>query len=115
MTNTDTGQPDVWEPTAAIIVSGVTAIAGAIGLVVAGWMLTGPRQAGLERLGEFVVTMAAMGATLGATVIGMMAAGIGLKRARDRGVRTPPLTVTLVVNLGEFWLVFLLPAIMGRV
>ena len=59
--------------------------------------------------------MAGMGATLAATVVGMIAAGIGLKRAKNRNVPAPALRVTFVVNLLEVWLVFLLPAIFGRV
>lgn len=69
----------------------------------------------MERLGDFVLSMAAMGGALVATVIGMIAAGVGLHRSRHWGVRTPALKVTFAANLAEFWLVFLLPAIMGRV
>ena len=112
--NTDQHDPSEWEPTASLVISGVAAIAGAIGLVIAGWSLSGPRQGGLEHLGEFVLMVAAMGGTLAASAVGMIASGIGLKRSKDRGVRTPALNVTFAVALVEFWLVFLLPAIMGR-
>lgn len=103
-----------WQPTVAIVISGVTAIAGAIALIMAGSYLAGLRQGGLEQLGEFVLLMAALGAAFIATIVGILAAGIGLARATHRGVNTPSLKVTLVVNLGEFVLVFALPAIMGR-
>ena len=97
-----------------IVISGVTALTGALGLVLAGWLMTGPRDGGIERLGEFVLLMAAMGGTLAATAGGMIAAGVGLTRSKNRGVRTPQLTLTFAANLAEFALVFLLPSIMGR-
>jgi hypothetical protein len=112
---TDQDDAAAWEPTAAIVISGVTAVAGLLGLIVAGSMLTGPRDRGMEGLGDFVVTMAVMGCTLVVNVIGMITAGIGLSRAKNRGVRTPALNVTFVGNLVEFFLVFALPTIMGRV
>ena len=110
-------QPDAaaWEPTVSIVISGVTAVAGILGLVIAAWVMTGPRDGGMERLGEFILLMAAMGGTLAATAVGMIAAGVGLIRSNNRGVRTPSLKVTFVANLAEFALVFLLPSIMGRV
>jgi hypothetical protein len=97
-----------------IVISGVTALTGALGLVLAAWLMTGPRDGGMERLGEFVLLMAAMGGTLAATAVGMIAAGAGLTRSKNRGVRTPQLTPTFAANLAEFALVFLLPSIMGR-
>ena len=113
--NSDGTNAPAWEPTASLVISGVAALASAVGLVVAGWSMSGPRQGGLEHLGEFVLMMLAMGGTLAASATGMIAAGIGLKRSKDRGVRTPALIWTFVVNFAEFWLVFLLPGIMGRV
>jgi hypothetical protein len=107
--------PSAWEPTASIVISGVTATAGAIGLAVAAWSMTGPRDGGLERLGEFVLMLAGMGGTLAAAAVGMIAAGVGLIRSKNRLVRTPPLKWTFAANLIEFALVFLLPSIMGRV
>lgn len=113
--NNDQPEPSAWEPTASLVISGVSAVAGAVGLVVAGSLMDGPRQGGLEHLGAFVLMMLAMGGTLVAAAVGMIAAGIGLKRSKDRGVRTPALTYTFAANLAEFWLVFLLPMITGRV
>jgi hypothetical protein len=112
-----TGQPEPreWEPTVSIVISGVAALAGAVGLVGAASLLDDPRDAGMERLGDFVMLMAAMGGVLAATVVGMIAAGIGLARSHRRGIRTPPLRVTFIANLAEFCLLFLLPVIMGRV
>jgi hypothetical protein len=112
---TDRDDAAAWEPTASIVISGVTAVAGVFGLIVAGSMMTGPRDRGMEGLGEFVLMMAAMGGTLAVNVIGMITAGIGWTRAKNRGVRTPPLNVTFVANLVEFALVFALPVVMGRV
>lgn len=111
----DQNNAAAWEPTVSIVISGVTAVAGILGLIVAGSMMTGPRDRGLEGLGEFVLMMATMGGTLFMNVIGMITAGIGLTRAKNRGIRTPQLKVTFVANLVEFFLVFALPAIMGRV
>jgi hypothetical protein len=111
---TDQNDAAAWEPTVSIVISGVTAVAGIFGLIVAGSMLTGPRDRGMDGLGEFVLMMAAMGGTLVANVVGMITAGVGLARAKNRGVRTPPLNVTFVANLVEFFLVFALPTIMGR-
>jgi hypothetical protein len=111
------GQPDppMWEPTAGIVISGVAALAGAIGLLLAASLLNGPRQGGMERLGEFVLLMGTMGGTLVVTGVGMLAAGIGSIRSNRRGIRTPSLLVTFIANLAEFCLVFLLPMIMGRI
>ena len=112
-----TSDPDqeaaAWEPAVAIVISSVAALAGLIGLVIAGWQLNGPRQPGLEHIGGFLLLMAAMGATLAATVVGMIAAGIGLKRAKNRDVPAPALRITFVINLLEFWLLFLLPPSSG--
>jgi hypothetical protein len=113
--NENQSDPAAWEPTAAIVISSVAALAGAIGLVLAGSLLNGPPDGGMERLGEFVLLMAAMGGTLAVTAIGMITAGIGLSRAKNRGVRAPQLHVSLLANLAEFCLVFALPVIMGRV
>ena len=115
MTSDQHQEAAAWEPTVAIVISSVAALAGLIGLVIAGWQLNGPRQPGLEHIGGFLLLMAAMGATLTANVVGMIAAGIGLARAKNRAVPAPALKVTFVVNLLEFWLVFLLPAIFGRI
>ena len=103
-----------WEPTASIVISGVTAIAGATGLYMAGSFLAGPQHGGMEHPGGFVLMMAAMAATLVVTIVGIMTAGIGLARSKNRGVNAPALNVTFAVNLAEFVLVFALPAIMGR-
>ena len=115
MTSDQHQEAAAWEPTVAIVISSVAALAGLIGLVIAGWQLSRPRQRGLEHIGEFLLLMAAMAATLAATLVGMIAAGIGLKRAKNRDVSAPALKVTFVANLLEFWLVFLLPGIFGRV
>lgn len=87
--NSDETNVPAWEPTVSLVISGVTALAGAAGLVAGGWSMTGPRQGGLENLGGFVLMMLAMGGTLAASVTGMIAASIGLKRSKNRGVRTP--------------------------
>jgi hypothetical protein len=106
----DDNDASTWEPTASIVISGVAALlAGTLAIVVARWAMTAPRQGGMEHLGDFVLTLAAWAGMLAASVVGMIAAGIGLHRSRIRGVRTPALRVTFAANLGEFFLVFLLP------
>ena len=85
------------------MISSVAALAGAIGLVLAGSLMNGPRDGGMERLGEFVLLMAAMGGTLAVTVFGMISAGVGMVRSKNRGVRAPQLNLTFLANLAEFW------------
>lgn len=112
--NTKQADAPEWEPTASIVLSGVTAVAGLFLLIGAGWLLTGPQQGGMEHLGEFVLLMAAMGGALVTTLVGMITAGVGLVRSNTRGVRAAQLYVTFTANLAECVLVFLLPAMMGR-
>ena len=101
-----------WEPTASIVISGVTALlAGMLAIIVARWVMVAPRQGGLEHMGGFLVALAAWAAMLAASVVGMITAGVGLSRSKARGVRTPALRVTFAANLIEFFLVFLLPAL----
>jgi hypothetical protein len=109
-----TGPDDsaAWEPTAAIVISCVAAIAAVIGIVLAVLMLSGDNQRGLEGIGGFIVALFGLGLTLVSSAVGMIASGIGLKRARNRQVRAPALNVAFVVNLIVFWSTFIIPWLM---
>jgi hypothetical protein len=63
---------------------------------------------GIEDLGNALFGFAALGVVLLSNVVGMVAAGIGLRAARQRQVRIPALNVALVLNLVAFWALLVL-------
>lgn len=90
----------------SLIVSWACVIAAAAGYAV--FVYTRNDYHGIEDLGVALVGIAALGVVLLSSVVGMVAAGVGLRAARQRQVRIPALTVALVLNLVAFWALLLL-------
>ena len=89
-----------------LIISWACVVAAAAGY--AAFEFTRAGYHGIEDLGNALFGFAALGAVLLSSVVGMVAAGIGLRAARHRQVRIPALNVALVLNLIAFWALLLL-------
>jgi hypothetical protein len=99
---------DHWQPTAALVISWTTVLASVLALVL--FQSTRQSYHGMEDIGFAVLGILALGAIIVCGAIGTIAAGIGLKRARDREVPVPALSVALVLNLIAFCAPFVMTA-----
>lgn len=95
-----------WEPTVELLVSWTALVAAVAALPIVAF--TRSQYTGMETIGYAAVGILALAAAVACGAAGMVAAGIGLKRARDREIRVPALTAALVLNVIAFWTPFLM-------